>query len=93
VTAFSILMGCSSGNQYTEREFEPYGTILDYVLAGFLSVVGNLCDVTTEVFSFAEDLIKSLIQGTSNILKIVNLKNILLFIQLHANDKLIFFNR
>jgi hypothetical protein len=63
------------------------------VLAGFLSVVGNLCDVTTEVFSFAEDLIKSLIQGTSNILKIVNLKNILLFIQLHANDKLIFFNR
>jgi hypothetical protein len=37
------------------------------VLAGFLSVVGNLWDVTTEVFSFAEYLIKSLIQGTSNI--------------------------
>ena len=67
MTAFSILMGCSSGNQYTEGEFEPYGTIFDYVLAGFLSVFGNLWDVTTEVFSFAEDLIKSLIQGTSNI--------------------------
>jgi len=68
VTAFSILMGFSNGNQYTEREFEPYGTILDYVLAGFLSVVGNLCDVSTEVFSFAEDMIKYLSQGTSNII-------------------------
>ena len=46
VQACSILMVCSSANQYTMGEFEPYGTILAYILAGCPSVVGNLCDVT-----------------------------------------------
>ena len=39
-------MGCSSVNQYTMGEFEPYGTILAYILAGCPCVVGNLWDVT-----------------------------------------------
>ena len=39
-------MGCSSGNQYVMGDFEPYGTILAYIIAGCPCVVGNLWDVT-----------------------------------------------
>jgi hypothetical protein len=46
VQATSILMGCSSGNQYVMGEFEPYGTVLSYILAGCPCIVGNLWDVT-----------------------------------------------
>jgi len=28
-------MGCSSGNQYVMGDFEPYGTVLAYILAGW----------------------------------------------------------
>ena len=35
VQACSILMGCSSGNQYVMGDFEPFGTILAYILAGW----------------------------------------------------------
>ena len=35
IKACSILMGCSSGNQYVMGEFEPHGTVLAYVLAGW----------------------------------------------------------
>jgi hypothetical protein len=35
IQACSILMGCSSGNQYVLGEFEPYGTILAYIIAGW----------------------------------------------------------
>ena len=35
VQACSILMGCSSGNQYVMGDFEPYGTVLAYILAGW----------------------------------------------------------
>jgi separase len=35
-------MGCSSGNQYSAGEFEPYGTILAYILAGSPAIVFNL---------------------------------------------------
>ena len=46
VQACSILMGCSSGNQYVMGDFEPYGTVLAYILAGCPCIVGNLWDVT-----------------------------------------------
>jgi separase len=60
VNACSILMGCSSGDQYTMGEFEPYGTILAYILAGCPSVVGNLWDVTDrDIDRFTEDFLKS----------------------------------
>jgi len=28
-------MGCSSGNQYVLGDFEPYGTVLAYIIAGW----------------------------------------------------------
>lgn len=46
VQACSILMGCSSGNQYVLGDFEPYGTVLAYIIAGCPCIVGNLWDVT-----------------------------------------------
>ncbi len=53
-------MGCSSGNQYTMGEFEPYGTILAYILAGCPSVVDNLWDVADrDIDRFTEDFLKS----------------------------------
>jgi separase len=60
-------MGCSSGNQYSVGEFEPYGTSLDYIIAGSPSVVGNLWDVTGEIFYVAESLLKSFKNNSSNI--------------------------
>jgi separase len=39
-------MGCSSGNQYVLGDFEPYGTVLEYILAGCPCIVGNLRNVT-----------------------------------------------
>jgi separase len=57
--ACSILMGCSSGNQYSVGEFEPYGTIFSYILAGCPLVVGNLWDLTRSVFDRTRDLLKS----------------------------------
>jgi separase len=60
INACSILMGCSSGNQYTMGEFEPYGTILDYKLAGCPSVVDNLWDVADRDNDlFTKDFLKS----------------------------------
>jgi hypothetical protein len=35
IQACSILMGCSSGNQYVLGDFEPYGTVLAYIIAGW----------------------------------------------------------
>ena len=55
-------MGCSSGRQYTVGEFEPYGTTLDYVLAGCPSVVGNLWDVTSGIIDLKINLLKSWLQ-------------------------------
>eukprot|EP01132_Coremiostelium_polycephalum_P000842 gene842-1049_t len=43
----SILMGCRSGQLEEHGEFEPTGIVLDYLLAGSKSVVGNLFDVPT----------------------------------------------
>ena len=58
-------MGCSSGSQYTMGEFEPYGTILAYILAGCPCVVGNLWDVTIDdVQTFTETFINSWLNST-----------------------------
>jgi separase len=64
-------MDCSSGNQYTVGEFESYGKILEYILAGCPSVVGNLWDVTGEIFDLTQDLLKSWLK-----LEIVDITNI-----------------
>ncbi|GAA5799445.1 hypothetical protein HPULCUR_004860 [Helicostylum pulchrum] len=44
--AVSLLMGCSSGLLESNGEFEPYGYVLNYLLAGSPAVVANLWDVT-----------------------------------------------
>ncbi|CAO3620083.1 unnamed protein product [Mucor hiemalis] len=44
--AVSLLMGCSSGMLEANGEFDSYGYILNYLLAGSPAVVGNLWDVT-----------------------------------------------
>jgi len=74
VQACSILMGCSSGNQYVMGDFEPYGTILAYILAGCPCVVGNLWDVTDrDIDRLTEEFLQSWLntpdqnQATNNI--------------------------
>lgn len=41
VQACSILMGCSSGSQYVLGDFEPYGTVLAYIIAGWYATTNN----------------------------------------------------
>lgn len=65
VRACSILMGCSSGNQYVMGDFEPYGTILAYIMAGCPCIVGNLWDVTDrDIDKFTEEFLNSWLQST-----------------------------
>jgi separase len=64
VQACSILMGCSSGNQYVMGDFEPYGTVLAYILAGCPCIVGNLWDVTDrDIDRLTEDFLDSWIKN------------------------------
>ncbi|KAI0453270.1 peptidase family C50-domain-containing protein [Xylaria acuta] len=44
--AVALLMGCSSASLTHVGQFEPYGPIRDYMLAGCPAVVGTLWDVT-----------------------------------------------
>ncbi|KAI0406683.1 peptidase family C50-domain-containing protein [Xylaria palmicola] len=44
--AAALLMGCSSASLTHVGQFEPYGPIRDYMLAGAPAVVGTLWDVT-----------------------------------------------
>ncbi|KAI0879590.1 peptidase family C50-domain-containing protein [Hypoxylon argillaceum] len=44
--AVALLMGCSSASLRHVGQFEPYGPIRDYMLAGSPAVVGTLWDVT-----------------------------------------------
>ena len=44
--AVSILMGCSSGYLKPAGDFDPYGTPLNYMIAGCPALVSNLWDVT-----------------------------------------------
>ncbi|KAI0194169.1 peptidase family C50-domain-containing protein [Astrocystis sublimbata] len=44
--AVALLMGCSSASLTHVGQFEPYGPIRDYMLAGSPAVVGTLWDVT-----------------------------------------------
>ncbi|KAF9970421.1 hypothetical protein BGZ73_006866 [Actinomortierella ambigua] len=44
--AVSLLLGCSSGLLTSKGEFDPYGNVLNYILAGCPTVVANLWDVT-----------------------------------------------
>jgi hypothetical protein len=63
VQACSILMGCSSGSQYVMGDFEPYGTILAYILAGCPCIVGNLWDVTDrDIDRLTEEFLESWLQ-------------------------------
>ncbi|KAM9975074.1 hypothetical protein ACTFIW_008549 [Dictyostelium discoideum] len=43
----SVLMGCKSGHLEEQGEFEPTGVILDFLLAGSKTVIGNIYDVPT----------------------------------------------
>ncbi|KAI0434135.1 peptidase family C50-domain-containing protein [Xylaria sp. FL1042] len=44
--AVALLMGCSSASLAHVGQFEPYGPVRDYMLAGSPAVVGTLWDVT-----------------------------------------------
>jgi separase len=66
VNAFSILMGCSTGNLCSIGEFEPYGASFDFILAGSPSVIGNLWDVTCDIDDLMEDFLKSWINFDTN---------------------------
>lgn len=56
-------MGCSSGNQYVMGDFEPYGTVLAYILAGCPCIVGNLWDVTDrDIDRLTEEFLESWIK-------------------------------
>ncbi|RKO91964.1 peptidase family C50-domain-containing protein [Blyttiomyces helicus] len=44
--AVTLLMGCSSGTLRPSGEFDPYGTALNYIMAGCPALVANLWDVT-----------------------------------------------
>ncbi|KAG0231028.1 hypothetical protein BGW42_000546 [Actinomortierella wolfii] len=44
--AVSLLLGCSSGVLTSKGEFDPYGNVLNYILAGCPTIVANLWDVT-----------------------------------------------
>ncbi|KAF2965280.1 hypothetical protein GQX73_g8288 [Xylaria multiplex] len=44
--AVALLMGCSSASLTHVGQFEPYGPVRDYMLAGSPAVVGTLWDVT-----------------------------------------------
>ncbi len=58
-------MGCSSGNQYVLGDFEPYGTVLAYIIAGCPCIVGNLWDVTDrDIDRLTEDFLESWLKET-----------------------------
>jgi separase len=44
--AVSLLMGCSSGLMKPVGQYDPYGYVINYMLAGCPAVVANLWDVT-----------------------------------------------
>ncbi|KAI8581925.1 hypothetical protein K450DRAFT_229931 [Umbelopsis ramanniana AG] len=44
--AVSLLMGCSSGLMKPVGQYDPYGNVINYLLAGCPAVVANLWDVT-----------------------------------------------
>ncbi|KAL2635365.1 hypothetical protein R1flu_006844 [Riccia fluitans] len=44
--AAALLMGCSSGRLSPRGLYEPFGTVLSYLMAGCPSVIANLWDVT-----------------------------------------------
>ncbi|CAJ0651864.1 422_t:CDS:10, partial [Entrophospora sp. SA101] len=44
--AVALLMGCSSGTLKLEGEFDPFGSSLNYLIAGCPALVANLWDVT-----------------------------------------------
>ncbi|KAL3692477.1 hypothetical protein R1sor_006128 [Riccia sorocarpa] len=44
--AAALLMGCSSGRLAPRGQYEPFGTVLSYLMAGCPSVIANLWDVT-----------------------------------------------
>ncbi|KAG6557376.1 hypothetical protein Mapa_001306 [Marchantia paleacea] len=44
--AATLLMGCSSGKLSPRGQYEPFGTVQSYLMAGCPSVIANLWDVT-----------------------------------------------
>jgi separase len=61
-------MGCSSGNQYVMGDFEPYGTVLAYILAGCPCIVGNLWDVTDrDIDRLTEEFLDSWIKDNEQV--------------------------
>ena len=53
-----LLMGCSSGRLHPSGEFDPWGTVNHYLLAGCPSIVANLWDVTDkDIDRFTKEMI------------------------------------
>jgi separase len=53
-----LLMGCSSGRLHPSGEFDAWGTVNHYLLAGCPSIVANLWDVTDkDIDRFTKEMI------------------------------------
>lgn len=57
--AVALLMGCSSGALKQGGEFEPYGTPMNYMLAGCPALLANLWDITDkDIDKFSYDVLE-----------------------------------
>lgn len=64
--ATAILMGCSSGILRENGEFDPYGVVLNYLIASSPCVVGCLWDVTDkDIDELAKELLQTWQQGSN----------------------------
>ena len=55
----SLLMGCSSGLLHSSGEFDPWGTVLNYLMSSSRAIVANLMDVTDkDIDRFSHSLMK-----------------------------------
>ncbi|KAK9320809.1 peptidase family C50-domain-containing protein [Lipomyces orientalis] len=57
--AATFLLGCSSGALHSSGEFEPWGTPMNYVIAGCPMLVANLWDVTDkDIDKFSDEMFR-----------------------------------
>ena len=91
LNACSVLMGCSSA---TYGEFNQYGIILSYILAGCPCVVGNLWDVqTADMDKFSTEFLKSWLNddSTNNICShLIKAKDVCTFSHLTGSAPVVF---
>ncbi|XP_065323053.1 uncharacterized protein LOC135930200 [Gordionus sp. m RMFG-2023] len=70
--AVSCLMGCSTGYLQSNGLFEPYGVLLNYLMAGCPTVIANLWDVTSrDLDRYFKNLLENWIESPSSSLGII----------------------